>query len=462
MLEGYFPYIIISIVAIVISVFAAVFISRAFFSGDKNKKKKKPKKVRVKDRNKIIRDTNRRLAQNPKDPEALLALADLYYTENIFDKSLSYYSTLMGLCGGNPDINEFEVTLRYGLSALKLGNLDDAYKSLMYARTLDENNFELCHHLGYLEFQRKGFEKAVLLLRKAEQMAPEDVQTVRLLGHSYFKNGQYNEAAEELRKAVDLEPNDKESLFVLAQCHYEQGKNDRALNIFSHLRLDSAIGPKAALFAGTIHLNEHDYPKAIMDFEIGLKHREIRPEIALELKYRLAAAYIKQSEMNRALTLLEDVYMLKPDYKDVGKLIGYYRELLTNKDLQVFLLAPPSEFLTLCRRIATNYFEAGKTKLVNITLNKSEYADILAEVHTRRWEDLIMFRFVRTNGVVGELVVRDFYTVCKENRAGRGFCITPGEFTEGAKQFVEARLIDLIDKNEIFKLFKRIAVNARA
>jgi tetratricopeptide (TPR) repeat protein len=461
MLVGLIPYIIISVVAVIVVAFGAVVISRLFFAGDKGKKKKRQKKIKVKDRNKIIRETNRRLAQNPKDPEALLALAELYYTEAIYDKSLAYYSTLMGLCGGNSEINEFDVTVRYGLSALKLGNQEAAYKSLIYARTLEENNFELCYHLGYLEYLRKEFEKAISLLRKAAQLEPEHVQTVRLLGHAFFKNSQYNEAAEELRKAVDFEPNDKESLFVLAQCHYEQGKNDRALNIFTHLRLDSSIGPKAALFAGTIHLNGNDYPKAIMDFEIGLKHKEIRPEIALELKYRLAAAYIKQSDMNRALSLLEDVYMLKPDYKDVGKLIGYYRELLTNKDLQVFLLAPPSEFLTLCRRIATNYFEAGKTKLINITLNKSEYADILAEVHTRRWEDMIMFRFVRTNGVVGELVVRDFYTICKENRAGRGFCITPGEFTEGAKQFVEARLIDLIDKDEIFKLFKRITINSR-
>lgn len=455
------PYIVVMVVAIIVIVFVSVLVSRLVFAGDKSRKPKKKKKIKVKDRNKIIRETNRRLAQNPKDPEALIALAELYYTEGIYDKSLTYYSTLMGLCGGNSEINEFDVTLRYGLSALKLGNFEEAYKSLVYARTLEENNFELCYHLGYLEFTRKEFEKAVLLLRKAAELEPEHVQTARLLGHSYFKNQQYNEAAEVLRKAVDFEPNDKESLFLLAQCHYEKGKNDRALNIFSHLRLDPVIGPKAALFAGTIHLHERDFPKAIMDFEIGLKHREIKPDIALELKYRLAAAYIKQSEMNRALLLLEEVYNLKPDYKDVSKLISYYRELLSNKDLQIFLLAPPSEFLTLCRRISTNFFEAGKTKLLNITLNKSEYADILAEVHTRRWEDLVMFRFVRTNGVVGELVVRDFYTICKENRAGRGFCVTPGEFTEGAKQFVEARLIDLIDKTEILKLFKRISVNSR-
>jgi tetratricopeptide (TPR) repeat protein len=455
----FFPLIIISI-AIVI--FVALFVLRIIFSGDRQKKKKKKKKIKVKDRNKVLKEANRRLAQNPKDPEAILALADLFYTEGIYDKSFTYYNTLIGFCASNPQLNEFEITLRYGLSALKLGNLEEAYKSLLIARTFEENNFELCYNLGYLEFMRKDYEKAVSLLKKALELEPEHLQTIRLLGHSHFKNHQFVEAADVLHKAIDFEPNDKESLFALAQCHYELNKNDRALNIFSHLRLDPVLGPKAALFAGTIHLNNHNYQKAIMDFEIGLKHKEIRPEIAMELKYRLAAAYVKQSEIDRALTFLEEIFMVKPDYKDVGKQISYYRELTTNKDLQTFLLAMNSEFLTLCRRIATNFFEVGKTKLVNITLNQSEYADILAEVHTKRWEDLVMFRFVRTNGVVGELIVRDFYTMCKENRADRGFCITAGEFTEGAKLFVEARLIDLIDKDEILKLFKRIAIAARA
>ncbi|MBN1522859.1 MAG: tetratricopeptide repeat protein [Spirochaetales bacterium] len=451
----YLPYIIIGFVLVF---FLALFLPLLLRKGEKEPKKKK-RVIKYKDRNRVIRETNKRLAQNPKDPEALQALADLYYHENIFDKAYSYYNTLVGLCAMNPELDEFTYTLRFGLCAMKLGNQDEAYKSLLIARTFNENDFEINYHLGFLEYSRKEYDKAVALFKKAASLEPEHVQTIRFLGHSYFMNRQFTEASEELRKAIEFEPNDKESLFALAQCHFELGKSDRALNIFSHLRLDPGIGPKAALFAGTIELKTHNPQKAIMDFEIGLKHKAIKPEIKMELKYRLAVAYVKQSDINRALTLFEEIYDMKPDYKDVGKQISYFRELLTNKELQIFLLAPNSEFLTLCRRIASNFFEAGKTKLVNITLNKSEYADILAEVHTKRFEDMVMYRFVRTTGLVGELVVRDFYTTCKENRADRGFCITAGEYTDGAKSFVEARLIDLIDKNDIIKLFKRISLS---
>ncbi|HEQ71723.1 MAG TPA: hypothetical protein ENN69_04475, partial [Spirochaetia bacterium] len=131
------------IIAIVFVIFVALFLFRLFSGGEKEPRKKKKKKIKVKDRNKIIRETNRRLAQNPKDPDALQALADLYYTEGIYDKSLNYYNTLVGLCASNPDLNEFEMTLRYALSALKLGNYDEAYKSLIIARSFEENNFEL-------------------------------------------------------------------------------------------------------------------------------------------------------------------------------------------------------------------------------------------------------------------------------------------------------------------------------
>ena len=51
---------------------------------------------------------------------------------------------------------------------------------------------------------------------------------------------------------------------------------------------------------------------------------------------------------------------------------------------------------------------------------------------------------MRTEGDVGELIVRELYARLKDTRAGRGFCFTVGNYSEGAQSFVEARLIDLI------------------
>jgi hypothetical protein len=101
-------------------------------------------------------------------------------------------------------------------------------------------------------------------------------------------------------------------------------------------------------------------------------------------------------------------------------------------------------------------FPEAKIKVNDMNVNKSEFVDILAEVRTRKWEDIVLFRFMRSEGQVGELFVRDLYALSKELHAGRGFCLTAGSFTGEAVRFVEARLIDLIDKPQLIKLLRKI------
>ena len=93
---------------------------------------------------------------------------------------------------------------------------------------------------------------------------------------------------------------------------------------------------------------------------------------------------------------------------------------------------------------------------MDVTVQKSEYADILAEISTKKYEDLVLFRFVRTTGSIGELLLRELYTRSKEMKAGRGFCLTAGDFTDGARQFVEARLIDLVEKEDLLKRLNKL------
>jgi thioredoxin-like negative regulator of GroEL len=247
---------------------------------------------------------------------------------------------------------------------------------------------------------------------------------------------------------MDIAPDDKESLYTLGECYYEANQTDQALRIFAHLRADPVMGPSACLFSGTINI-QHQPEKAIEDFEIGLKHVNIKPDVAIELKYRLATAYLKQNEMAKALALLREVQSENANYKDVSQLIARYQELNANKNLQIFLMAPSADFVALCRRLVMNYFARAKIKITNITVNKNEWADLLAEVDTPKWSDVVMFRFIRSQGSTGELIVRDFHSHLKEVKAGKGICISPGAFTVEAKRYTEARLIDLIDKDKL-------------
>jgi tetratricopeptide (TPR) repeat protein len=415
---------------------------------------------RSKGREGIIRSATKRLEQNPRDPHALSDLGDLYYREQDWNQAFKTYAVLAEM--GKQVPNEFEAQLRYGMSALKLGLIEDAYKGLNSARVLNPNNFDVTHNLGVLEFQRKNYEKAIQLLNQARIKDPDHAPTLRTLGHAYFRLKKNKEAMTYIRKAIDLAPDDKESVYTLAECYYESNQIEQALRIFSHLRGDPQMGANACLTCGTINTESRQYEKAIQDFELGLRHENIKPDVKVDLRYRLAQNYLKVNEIGKALTMLRSIQSENPNYKDVPMLVGKYAELNANKNLQIFLMAPSADFVALCRKIVMSYFPRAKVKITNISVNKNEWADILAEIDTPKWSDLILFRFIRTQGSIGELIVRDFHQHIKEVKAGKGVCVTVGSFSEEGRRYTEARLIDLIEKDKLTAILNNVDAKVAA
>ena len=302
---------------------------------------------RAKGRDARMKDAEKRLAQNPRDPEALLSMGDIYFQEETWDGAYKIYETLAGITDRSSSIDEFEVNLRYAISALKLNLPDIAYKAFNAAYLLRQNSFEVNYNLGYLEFQRKNYEKAIQFLQKARQQDPESAAVLRYLGHAFFRIKKPKEAMAFIRKAIDLAPDDKESLYTLAECYYEANQTEQALRYFNHLRADPVMGPESCLIAGTIHSEARQYENAIQDFEIGLKHQNIKPEILTDLRYRLATVCLNQNDMGKALELLKLIQMENPGYKDVAILIGKYQELNANRNLQIYLMAPSADFVAL-------------------------------------------------------------------------------------------------------------------
>lgn len=402
-----------------------------------------------------IREANKALAQNPKDHQAMEVLAGAYFDSQDWEKAMKSYGMLIDLAATVPEVDQLTANLRYGIAALKTERYKEAYKALVVARSIDPDVFELNYNLGYLEYRRKNYEKAVALLRAANREKPEHLETQRYLAQSLYRIKKFNEALDMLRKVVDAQPDDKEALFVMAKAYYELGQLDQAVKVFSHLRADPAFGPRAALMSGSIQLKSRQYEKAQLDFELGLRHESIPADVLLELKYRLAVTYIQLQQVENAVRLLEEIHRVNPDYKDVKQQIQRNRELSSNRNLQTYLIAPPSEFVALCRRVATGFFDHARVKITDVSVHRNEYADILAEVETSKWVDTILFRFIRTSGQVGELLLRDFHGRIKDVKAGRGFCVAAGEFTESAHQFVEARLIDLVGKDQLMKILQK-------
>jgi tetratricopeptide (TPR) repeat protein len=388
----------------------------------------------------------------------LSAMGELYFTEQSWDKAYQTYSVLLEVLAGSPvkGIDEFEANLRYGISAKQLDLQEDAFKGFSAARGMRPDNFEANYNLGVLEFQRKNYEKTIQLLQQALKPDPENAAALRTLGHAFFRLKKNKEAMTFIRKAIDLAPDDKESLYTLGECYYEAGQTDQALRVFGHLRGDPVMGASACLVSGTINAEIRQFDKAVQDFELGLRHQNIKPEVRMDLRYKLATTYLKQNDIAKAIPYLRLVQDENPNFRDVGQLIGRYQELNSNRNLQVFIMAPSADFVALCRKVVMHYFAKAKTKITNISVHKNEWADILAEVDSPKWSDVIMFRFIRTQGSIGELIVRDFHSHLKEVKAGKGICITVGTFSEEAKRYTEARLIDLIEKDKLTALLNSV------
>jgi len=412
----------------------------------------------TKDRDAAIKDANKRLIQNPNDPQALYTMASVYFEEGNWDKAIKAYESLIDQLSVSTiqGIDVYEVFLRYGKSARKLNLLDQAYKAFTTARGHKQDSFEVNFELGVLEFDRKNYEKAVQLLTSARTRDPDNPAILRSLGHALFRLKRPKDAMNYIRKAIDIAPDDKESLYTLGECYQEANQTEQALRVYNHLRADPVMGPSACLNAGLIHLNTRQYEMATQDFEIGLRHQNIKADVLAEIRYRLATTYINLNEIGKAIPILKQLKSENPSYKDVNILLTKYIELNANHNLQIFLMGSSADFVALCRKMVLTYFPHSRVKITDISVNKSEWADILAEIDTARWSDIIMFRFIRTQGSIGELVVRDFHSHLKDVKAGKGICITVGQYSEEAKRYTEARLIDLIEKDRLQQLLNSL------
>lgn len=448
--------IIIAIVAvlIVITILVAVSLSK------KNKTAKLSESasksvVSKKNQAQIIRDANRRLAKDPKDPEGLMAVGNVYYTNKLWEKAEPVYIQLTKVAVERAQVDAFQANQRAGICAFNLNKLQDALAYLIYAEKINPRDFECNYYLGKALYENKSYDKAAICFKKA-LIAKQDMEGLYfLLGRSLYAAHHYQESLACLKKALDEDPSNKEAMFDMADAMNEQGNGEKAIKVFMHLRPDPVYGAKSSLEAGIYHTKCGDMEAAIQDFSIGLKHENATPEVRQETLYRLAQIFFQTGQIQKGLTLLKQIRTVNPNYKDVNSLISRYQELSSNKNLQVYLTAGSGDFVALCRKVISHKYKGSYVKIQDINVGPL-FTDIIAQIETDKWENTDLFRFFRTNGATGELYIRDFHGHLQDIKADKGYCLTAGTFTEEARKFTEGRPVDLIEKNELTKILKTI------
>lgn len=450
-MEALFPILIAIIIVIVFGILLSLIINGKS-RGTKGVKKQK-------ERNTIVKEATRKLSSDPHNVNALTELGSLYYKEREWGKAYPLYATLVNLASTRVGINLAEVSLRHGVCALYLSKQTEALKSLLDSRKLNPDNFDVNFYLGKALVEQKEFDKAIPLLKKAITINNDVPECYATIGKAYYLSKKYKESLPYLRRALDTNPEDKELLFSMADALNESGSPDRAIKVFMHLRPDPVYGAQSCLAAGTFHTRCNQIESAIKDYEIGIKHENAPLDLMLNIKYRLAQCYIKINNMTAGLALLKNIQLISPNYKDVPTLITKYQELNQNTNLRTYMIGTSNEFVALCRKIVSNFFKKSRTKVIDINVS-ADYAELLTEIDTDKWQDVISFRFYRTTGSTGELYVRDFHAKIRDEKAGRGICFTAGTFSDEARKYIEGRPIDLIEKAQLSRILSSVEMNS--
>ncbi len=418
-------------------------------SSSKSSKNKKSRQV-------IIREAQKRLKQDQRDPKGLIPLADLYFEENLWEKALDLYKTLVEIVPLHPTIDASLVSFRAGVCALKTENLELAFKNLLVARAKMPDGFDINFYLGQAFFKDNQFDKAIPFLNKAVALNRENQLVHEFLGLALHEKQAYRQAFPHLKISFEANPENKKVLFSMAESLFHCGQTEKSLPVFLHLRADPEYGARSCMYAGTIHIKQKNFEKATKDFEIGLKHSEAPIEVLTNIRYSLAQTYLQLNKISEALSLLQLVNATSPGYKDAQSLIARYQEMSQNASLKTYLVAGSSEFLAMCRKIVSSFYANSHVRIIGMEA-KPDVVEIQSEIETTKWEDFVVFRFYRNTGITGDFIIRDFHGRIKDLKAGRGICITAGSFTTETKKFVEGRPIDLLDKESLLKLFNKLS-----
>lgn len=445
----------ILIVIIVIALLVVILMMSKGSGKTDRSAKKRSSNLQKKGSYALIKDYEKKLSHDPHNVMALEGLGELYYEDKNWEKVWAVYKTLYDISAAHPDINIPKTTQRMGVAALNLEKLDEAINALLISGKKNPDSFETNFNLGKAFYLKQVYDKAAICFKKCKLIAPDNSSCNEYLGMCLFKCSKYREALNFLKKALDEHPENKELLYDMAVAMSESGLSDKALKVFMHLRPDPQFGALSCLEAGKMHERLKDYKNAIADYQIGLKLQNVPEQTLLQIKYRCANDYIAIHDISSGLAMLKSIQASKSGYKDVDNLVMRYQELNQNQNLQVYLLSGTSDFVALCRKIISIFYKDGFVKFEDVSV-ASESIEIICTVESNKWESKSLFRFYRTQTVIGDIYIREFHTKMRDAKCDSGICVTMGSFSESAHKYTEGRPVDLMEKDELSKILKKI------
>ena len=439
------------VVLVVLALISGIFVVPRFSKSSKGEKVR-----RSHEHDTIVRRASAALARNTNDVKALRSLADLYFEEGDWSKALQSFIALSKIVPADGDDHtHFQDTVRHGISAFHCGEHHIARVAFKRAKAMPYNLFDLDYYLGKLKYEERDYAAAMHYLRRAATLDPLSSDTQRLLAFCYYHTREYKEALSRLSSTVHPGTEDNEAMFIYGSALLRVGEHNRAMSIFGNLQGEKEYAARASLAIGMIQEARRQFNKAFREYEEGLKQTSIDGDTKLELQYRLASLCLMQSDLDRGVPLLEEINATNPNYRDVARQIAQYRSFYQNKRLHAYLSTNEQNFVDLCKRLITQYYP-GEIVINSIKVGQNNYIDLLTDIRTPLWREMILFRFMRTMGQTGELLLRELLEHMHEVRAESAVCFSAGNFTVEAENYAEPRTLKLVAGQDLSNMLNSL------
>lgn len=184
-------------------------------------------------------ELDRLVEQNPKDPQALIALGNVLRSRKDFKEAAAVYSRAVALIQ-EPTRRNWSLFYFRGICNERAKNWPAAEKDLEKALELYPDQPSVLNYLGYSWVdQGLHLEKAIKMIRRAVELQPNDGYIVDSLGWAQYKLGHYQEASDALERAIELKPEDPVINDHLGDIYWKVGRELEARFQWRHARDNS-------------------------------------------------------------------------------------------------------------------------------------------------------------------------------------------------------------------------------
>jgi tetratricopeptide (TPR) repeat protein len=396
------------------------------------------------------------LGRNDRSPEAHWYLGECYLAEDRADLAVVEFKYITNYGKYTGMVTEKKVRSRLAHTYLELGHLDESQKEFILLSKKDPANYENYYYIAKLFEDRNYSDSALTNYKKVIALNPQHSESYMRMGVLYMKKQQLSEAKKSFLMSLKYDPQNLACYFHLGKIAKTSGDVSTALSHFEKAQRDPDLRQRALLEISNIYISKGDRNRAIAELERAIKLGEENVPVVLALRHLLAQCREINKELILAVEQWEKIYAVNPKYKDVAEKLAVYSDLRADDKLKDFLTASQTVFQDLC----TELVQSMGLAIQDVFIRNQDVVEVFALESQSKWRNAkkapSIVKVFRSIDPISYDDIRVLYDQMRKINAMRSICITASKFSRAAIEFAQIRPIDLIDKEELTKMLKKI------